>query len=155
MIDWSALVAGAASNLPENEAIDPCSDSTDRNKPAFSEFVGTAETHAPSVFDGVCSDVPSVPHDFERPRVSDDEKYNPASFLEPGGGGVQSQSAPHKTTLEPACRTCAHLRIPGLSAGYCGGRDDLPPAYTPGHPLRQLPDDGGASCTAWLLHPCM
>jgi hypothetical protein len=34
------------------------------------------------------------------------------------------------------------------------GRDDLPPAYTPGHP-RQLPDDGGASCTAWLLHPYM
>ncbi|MBS0354451.1 MAG: hypothetical protein JSR83_11190 [Proteobacteria bacterium] len=48
-----------------------------------------------------------------------------------------------------SCRTCHHLRRPGLSAGYCGGRDDLPPAYTAGHPLRRLPDDGGASCTTW------
>lgn len=52
---------------------------------------------------------------------------------------------------EPArsCRTCQHLKRPGLSDGHCGGRDDLPPAYTAGHPLRRLPDDGGASCAAW------
>ena len=47
------------------------------------------------------------------------------------------------------CRTCRHLKRPGLSAGYCGGRSDLPPAYGPGHPLRRLPDDGGANCTTW------
>ena len=52
---------------------------------------------------------------------------------------------------EPArsCRTCRHLKRPGLSDGHCGGRDDLPAAYGPGHPLRRLPDDGGASCTTW------
>lgn len=52
---------------------------------------------------------------------------------------------------EPArsCRTCQHLHRPGLSDGHCGGRDDLPPAYTAGHPLRRLPDDEGASCAAW------
>lgn len=48
-----------------------------------------------------------------------------------------------------SCRTCRHLHRPGLSDGHCGGRDDLPPAYTATHPLRRLPDDGGASCTAW------
>lgn len=48
-----------------------------------------------------------------------------------------------------SCRTCRHLKRPGLSDGHCGGRDDLPPAYTAGHPLRRLPDDGGASCTTW------
>lgn len=48
-----------------------------------------------------------------------------------------------------SCRTCRHLKRPGLSAGYCGGRDDLPSAYTAGHPLRRLPDDDGASCTTW------
>lgn len=53
----------------------------------------------------------------------------------------------------PSCKTCRHLHRPGLSDGHCGGRDDLPPAYTPGHPLRQLPEDGGASCAAWRLHP--
>jgi len=48
-----------------------------------------------------------------------------------------------------SCRTCRHLKRPGLSDGHCGGRDDLPAAYGPGHPLRRLPDDGGAGCTAW------
>ena len=48
-----------------------------------------------------------------------------------------------------SCRTCQHLKRPGLSDGHCGGRDDLPPAYTAGHPLRRLPDDGGASCATW------
>ncbi len=50
-----------------------------------------------------------------------------------------------------SCRTCRHLYRPGLSDGHCGGRDDLPAAYGPGHPLRRLPDDGGAGCTAWEL----
>lgn len=43
----------------------------------------------------------------------------------------------------PTCRRCAHYRRPGLSAGYCIERDDLPPAYAL---LRELPGDGGASC---------
>lgn len=51
----------------------------------------------------------------------------------------------------PACRTCRHIARPGLSPGYCGGRDDLPPAYTAGHPLRRLPADGGATCTTWEI----
>ena len=52
---------------------------------------------------------------------------------------------------EPArsCRTCRHLKRPGLSDGHRGGRDDLPHAYTAGHPLRRLPADGGASCGTW------
>lgn len=45
------------------------------------------------------------------------------------------------------CKGCAHHRRPGRSdPGYCGGRDDLPLAYGPGHPLRKLPRDGGAAC---------
>ncbi len=54
---------------------------------------------------------------------------------------------------EPArsCRLCRHLHRPGLSDGHCGGRDDLPHAYTAGHPLRRLPGDGGTSCTTWEL----
>ena len=44
------------------------------------------------------------------------------------------------------CPHCTHFRRPGLSAGYCGGREDLPPAYGANHPLRQLPADKGASC---------
>ena len=153
MIDWSALVADSAPNLPENEANSPCSYTPRRNKPAFSEIVGTAVTRAPSGLEGLCSDVPSVPHVFERGRVDEHKKRNPSSFIEPAGGGFEGQSAPHKTPVEPACRTCAHRHRPGLSDGYCGSRSDLPPAYTSGHPLHQLPDDGGANCSDWTLHP--
>ena len=151
MIDWSELVADAAQNLPKNEANDHCSYSTCRNKQAFSETVGTAETRANTGFQGVCSDVPSVPQDFEWSRVEEHEKHNPSSLFEPAGGVVQRQSAPHNEAPRPSCRTCAHLS----RLGHCGGCDDLPPAYTPGHPLRKLPDDGGASCPAWRLHPAM
>lgn len=73
------------------------------------------------------------------PAVSHDEAlaaYRKAVAAEP----IRQQVPPR------SCRTCQNLKRPGLSAGYCGGRDDLPPAYGPGHPLRCLPDDGGDSC---------
>jgi hypothetical protein len=41
------------------------------------------------------------------------------------------------------CRRCLHFGRPGLSGGYCTGRDDLAPAYGL---LRELPDEGGARC---------
>ncbi len=47
------------------------------------------------------------------------------------------------------CSTCRHRKRPGLSAGYCSGRDDLPGAYGDHHPLRKLPADQGASCTSY------
>lgn len=47
---------------------------------------------------------------------------------------------------------CAHARRPELPVGHCAGnRPDLAPAYTPAHPLRRLPADGGVSCPAWNL----
>lgn len=50
-------------------------------------------------------------------------------------------------TVQPhACKDCMNLSRPGHSAGYCGGRTDLAAAYGETHPLRILPDDGGASC---------
>jgi hypothetical protein len=52
-------------------------------------------------------------------------------------------------TTEGDCRTCVHLRKPGRSDGHCVKRADLPPAYGEGHPLRQCPEDGGASCREW------
>lgn len=155
MINWASLVH----DLPL-ENVDQCPKT--HHVPTSSgnklEAVGTFSSPYANVYKDIFKDVPpvpTVPTVFERARECEDEKNNPSSFLEPVGGGVQGQSAPHKTTLEPACRTCTHFRRPGLSDGYCCERDDLPPAYTPGHPLRQLPDDGGASCPAWRLHPYM
>ena len=52
-------------------------------------------------------------------------------------------------SIVTACPDCQHFARPGLSAGYCGGRDDLPLAYGENHPLRQLPANRGASCGAW------
>lgn len=54
-------------------------------------------------------------------------------------------------TVQPhACNECKHLARPGRSTGYCGGRSDLAAAYGETHPLRILPDDGGASCVRFL-----
>lgn len=71
----------------------------------------------------------------------------------PGTRQSAQQSALESALKSAArsCLTCRHLKRPGLSDGHCGGRDDLPPAYGPGHPLRRLPDSGGASCTTWEL----
>lgn len=46
------------------------------------------------------------------------------------------------------CNVCRHRRRPGLAdPGYCSsGRPDLAPAYGRDHPLRRLPEDGGATC---------
>lgn len=47
------------------------------------------------------------------------------------------------------CRDCKHFASPGKSDGYCGQRQDLPPAYGLNHPLRRLPADNGQSCDEW------
>ena len=44
------------------------------------------------------------------------------------------------------CRRCRHFRRPGLSDGYCTGRDDLPAVYGFMH---ALPADEGATCAAF------
>lgn len=60
---------------------------------------------------------------------------------------------PTSITVATGCKSCRHRRMPGLSAGYCGGgRDDLPAAYGLHHPLRKLPADQGASCASYLPH---
>lgn len=58
----------------------------------------------------------------------------------------------HTKTAARGCSTCRHRRRPGLSLGYCGGRDDLPPAYGDHHPLRKLPDDQGVNCDRYRPH---
>lgn len=50
-----------------------------------------------------------------------------------------------------SCLQCAHYVRPGRSDGYCGGgREDLKAAYGPNHPLRQVPDDFGATCVCFV-----
>lgn len=60
------------------------------------------------------------------------------------------RSAVRTETRVPGCKSCRHMARPGLSAGYCSGRDDLPTAYGLRHPLRKLPDDEGADCASYL-----
>jgi len=64
--------------------------------------------------------------------------------------GQQVGTKPHQRVEKPSCGLCHHFSLQGLSRGYCGGRDDLPHAYGKNHPLRQLPEDGGATCTHYL-----
>lgn len=50
------------------------------------------------------------------------------------------------------CGTCADFFQPCGTNGFCGGgRGDLPFAFSAGHPLRRLPDDGGVSCDLWRV----
>jgi hypothetical protein len=66
---------------------------------------------------------------------------------------AQSAHEPARQSAARGCSTCRHRKRPGLSSGYCGGgRDDLEPAYTPGHPLRRLPDDQGVICAIYRPH---
>jgi hypothetical protein len=73
--------------------------------------------------------------------------------------------AAHKTSvvaelsLEPftpeleiirCCQDCRHFATPGKSEGYCGQRQDLPPAYGINHPLKRLPPDKGESCDEYI-----
>lgn len=48
-----------------------------------------------------------------------------------------------------SCCTCDHAARPGKGNLYCAGRDDLRLAYGANHPLRRLPEDGGAECETW------
>lgn len=155
MIDWSELVVKSFPDLPKNEARLPCSDSNGRNNSQNPEKVGTAESLTSSGFAGSVPTVPTVPTIFEGTREERSKNSNPSSFKSSDGGGVEEGFAPSEKALDFVCRRCASFRRPGLSDGYCGGRDDLPPAYTPGHPLRQLPENGGASCSIWQLHPAL
>lgn len=98
---------------------------------------------------GTTSPVWLIHHPNRRP--AEVHFWPPATLVEALAIYPAAISAEPARQQEPArsCRTCRHLHRPGLSDGHCGGRDDLPPAYTAGHPLRRLPDDGGASCAAW------
>lgn len=53
------------------------------------------------------------------------------------------------TMTTASCKTCRHRKRPGLSAGYCSGRGDLPGAYGVHHPLRKLPADMGEGCASY------
>ena len=55
------------------------------------------------------------------------------------------------TANATSCNTCQVFKRPGLSGGYCSGREDLPLAYGINHPLRKLPSDHGADCQFWAL----
>lgn len=59
------------------------------------------------------------------------------------------RSSTKNATATPCCNLCAHYARPGMSAGYCATRTDLPAAYGHHHPLRKLPADAGASCTTF------
>ena len=100
-----------------------------------------------------CSHVPTVPLVLEEEREEKHESSSHTSFSVPGGGGLPGESAPAKEPRERTCLSCEHFARPGLSDGLCGGRPDLPPAFGPEHPLRQLPANRGADCHAWVLHP--
>lgn len=75
------------------------------------------------------------------------ERKDVAGELVPSPSGLW-HFVKHTDVSEPHCDTCENSRKPGASR-HCCARPDLPPAYGEGHPLRHLPDDGGADCGRW------
>jgi hypothetical protein len=49
----------------------------------------------------------------------------------------------------PNCRVCIHRRGRHDTHWGCLARDDLPHLYGEGHPLRELPEDGGMTCAVY------
>ncbi|MCO5102190.1 MAG: hypothetical protein M9885_15075 [Burkholderiaceae bacterium] len=74
----------------------------------------------------------------------DDRAALPAMFALDAEGTRRLIEAMHAEIR--SCRRCRHFRRPGLSDGYCVGRDDLPSVYGL---LRALPDDKGLRCDAF------
>jgi len=154
MVDWAEIVIISVPDLPKYEAKRACSDPTGRNKGGVVGTKSTSQSIDLKNNSEVCSDVPTVPTIFECSRVEGNENSSSLSFNSPGGDDAEGLSAPAKAPHQQTCRNCIHFARPGLSDGLCGGRSDLPPAFGPGHPLRQLPADHGADCPAWALNEC-
>ncbi|MCD6682094.1 MAG: hypothetical protein LT102_15865 [Burkholderiaceae bacterium] len=74
----------------------------------------------------------------------DDRAALPAMFALDPEGVRRLIEAMHERIA--SCRRCRHFRRPGLSDGYCTGRDDLPHAHGL---LHELPDDEGMRCNAF------
>lgn len=151
--DWGALMDQIMPNQPQKAGKDGL----------FQEKPGTNPGPPGTDFTNQTTDkqqkiisvpgVPSVPSTFEKVRPEHCAKTVPSSFSQPVGDGAGDACAPEKIGFIPSCSCCAHRMRPGLSDGLCGGdREDLPYAFTPSHPLRRLPLDGGTACPKWVLH---
>ena len=57
------------------------------------------------------------------------------------------------TRIAASCAQCVHRGGRHDTYFGCMGREDLPLLYGRGHPLRQLPDDGGSSCATFAANP--
>lgn len=154
-LDWSALVDSALESTAGQVTPSAVFPSSSGNT---AKGVGTEiETQAIDSKGMIssCSHVPTVPPIFEGERPDTLENAIPMACSAPGGGRPAGAPAPTERPGDQGCASCTHLGRPGLSDGYCGGRPDLPFAYGPGHPLRQLPADGGLGCGTWVLHPAL
>lgn len=151
--DWGALMDQIMPNQPQKAG----NDGLFQEKPGTNPGPpGTDLTHqTPDKQQKIVSvpGVPSVPGTFEKVRPEHCANTLPSSSSRPVGDGAGDACAPEKIGFISSCSCCAHRMRPGLSDGLCGGdREDLPYAFTSGHPLRRLPLDGGADCPKWGLH---
>lgn len=99
---------------------------------------------------GACTpDTPATPKTINVEAVEPCEAFEERAGIIEFDAGLPRAEAERLAALDIGCITCASHARPGLSDGYCGGRDDLPRAYGENHPLRRLPDDRGATCEEW------
>lgn len=151
--DWGALMDQIMPNQPQKAG----KDGLFQEKPGTNQNGVGTDFHTQDIErkeeNFSVTSVPGVPCTFEETREDVCANHAPTSYPRAPGEVGRGPSAPSDIGSIPACLSCEHLKRPGLSDGLCGGdREDLPYAFTSGHPLRRLPLDGGAGCPKWGLH---
>ena len=135
---------------------DPSEDTSSKNSNCSNDIAQEVKNE----FSGVVTATPAIPATDETHRRwlvsfpdSDDMQvlYVDAVTFEKVTADYPEACAAQPMQETDGCTTCAHYARPGLSSGYCSGRDDLPLADGASHPLRKLPSDKGASCLNWEL----
>lgn len=153
--NWSVLVAAALSGSAEIDLEEPCSPATSGNT---ASAWGTENIHQATDLKEIaeqCSHVPTVPQFFEGHSLPPCDTGTSHATDAPGGGGVEDTCAPRGDGFERSCKTCAHLRKPGLADGYCTQDLGQLKAYSDGHPLWRCTPNGGRTCPGWALHPTL
>jgi len=99
---------------------------------------------------GACTaDTADTSQTIKAEAVEPCEAFEERAAIMEFDAGLPRAEAERLAALDAGCITCTNYARPGLSGGYCGGRDDLPRAYGENHPLRRLPDDQCATCKEW------
>ena len=89
-----------------------------------------------------------IAHVIEQCRIDPDKRAYYLRRSEEAPANVAGSPLRHDAGSH-GCTHCAHRRGRADRHYGCVAREDLPPMYGAGHPLRGLPADGGTDCESF------